>query len=489
MYSPTSLPSTSNIAMPFPFTLPTTSSVRLSDCFTSPTHPALPLTAANKRLILRNALKRHKRLEPSARSAHLHSVHEALVGYLPYLGALNTASAYRDIGSELVQLDFQRPLTVEWRTTLSATLPGKEAPRPKLTGLHHEIAFTLSTLAYVQTLRARAQLALLHGTQAVSPDQRTNAIATAMNRLLDAHSIHSHLLSLPTVSTATTHGPPDTHPSTVSALASLALAEATLVVVAKDDPYAAAVADARNAAHTDWMFRAPSLPKVRAHLFARICLAAADHAATARGLLVAAHLDDALPRYAADLHRTARAKAARFLAVDAELAGQTGTALAWVRGAQHELGVSAAAPARKGLRGLKHRLQEAREDRLTSRGDGEDWGLDAGRLEEARVLESLETKWERENCTVNVQVVPPFEPLLAAMPSGREYHVARAWSVPVLDSAALVRMRVGGASGDEGMVREEEDDSGHDDQYGRAAGEPVGAFPGTGRDYGASGYY
>jgi hypothetical protein len=138
--------------MPFPFPLPTTSSVLLSDVFTSTTHPSLPLQATTKRSVLKDALKKHKRLPAGSRSSHLSTVQDALNGYIPYLLCLNTASSYRDVGDERVDVELVKPLEVEWRATLSAALPGREAARPKLTGLHHELAFTFTTLAHVSSL-------------------------------------------------------------------------------------------------------------------------------------------------------------------------------------------------------------------------------------------------------------------------------------------------------------------------------------------------
>ena len=468
--------------MPFPFTLPTTSTVLLSDFFLSDTHPSLPLTATTKRSVLKDALKKHKRLSPQSKATHLSSVQDALTSYIPYLLCLNVASSYRDVGDERVDVEVLKPLEVEWRTTLSATLPGREAPRPKLTGLHHELAFTLSTLAYVHSLLARSQLKSLYGATSLSPDQRTTAATTAMKHLLEAHSIHAYLLSLPSVSAAK-DAPADIQPSTISALASLALAEATLVVVSKDDPYASAVADNRDESNRDWMYKAPTIKRVRAHLLARICLAAADHASQACGLLTAGRLDDDLVKYANDLRRTARAKAVRFLAIDADLSDKTGDALAWLKGAKKELGFAAEVEdgKRKGIRGLKQSWQERREDKKVEK-DGE-WGLDAGRFEESRIVEMLEAKWDKENSAINVQNVPPFEPLLANMPSGREYHTPQVYQPPTLDMSTLAQMRAPPDPADRAF-RGEEEDSGDEDSYGKA--EPVGAFPGTANEYGRS---
>jgi hypothetical protein len=472
--------------MPFPFTLPTTSSALLSDFCESATHPSLPLTATTRRSVLKDALKKHKRLSPQAKVVNLPTVQDAVTSYLPYLLALNSGSGYRDIGSERIDVEVRQPLQVEWRSTLSAALPGRESPRVKLTGLHHELAFTFSTLAHTHSLLARSQLRLLHGGDVLTPEQRTGAITTAMKHLLEAHSIHMYLVSLPSIA-ASKDSPVDIQPSTISALASLALADATIAVVAKDDPYTAAVADYRNESNKDWMFKAPTIPAVRAKVFARICLAAAEHATTACGLLArsgAGKADDDLVKYANDLRRTARGKAARLLAIDAELSGKTGEGLAWLKGARKELGftVDLEDGKRKGLKGLKQSWQERREDKKVEKGG--EWGLDAGRYEEARVVEMLETKWDKENSTMNVQLVPPFEPLLASMPSGREYHTPQQYSPPVLDTETLMRMRAP-PEPDEKAFGGEEDDSGGEDGLGQRS-EPVGAFPGTAGDYGRS---
>ena len=475
--------------MPFPFALPTTSSANLSDSLTSTSHPSLPLLATTKRSVLKDALKKHKRTAARDQPSHLPAVQDAVNAYIPYLLALNTASGYRDVGNEEVDVEILKPLEVEWRTTISATLPGREPPRPKVTGLHHELAFTLSSLAYTYSLLARSQLRMLYGSYVLSPEQRTNAIGTAMKHLLQAHSIHTFLLSLPSIAAAARDAPTDIQASTITALAALAMAEATLIVVAKDDPYAAAVADDRNENNTDWMYKSPSIPKVRARLYAGIALAAAEHANQAHGLLARSTLgkvDEDLVGYANDLKRTARGKAIRFLAVNAELSGNTGEALAWLNGAKRELGMATEKGEegkRKGLRGLKQSWQERREDKRVERGG--EWGLDGGRLEECRVVEMLDAKWDRENSAVNVQIVPDFEPLLAQMPSGREYHTPEPWTPPALDASTLMQMRAPPEPEDRAF-KGDEDDSGDEDGYRGLTCEPVGAFPGTAADYGRS---
>jgi hypothetical protein len=114
--------------MPFPFNLPTTSSANLSDFLTSATHPSLPLLATTKRSVLKDALKKHKRTPARDQPSHLPAVQDAINAYLPYLLALNTTSGYRDVNNEQVDVEIVKPLSVEWRPTLSAT-----PPRPRTT--------------------------------------------------------------------------------------------------------------------------------------------------------------------------------------------------------------------------------------------------------------------------------------------------------------------------------------------------------------------
>ena len=469
--------------MPFLFTLPTTSSVLLTDFFASVTHPSLPLTAATKRTVVKDALKKHKRLAASSRDGHLSTVQDALNAYIPYLLALSIASGYRDVGSDHVDLDFLKPLEAEWRLTLSHTVPGREAARPKVVGLHNEVAFVFSSLAAVSCLLGRAQIAKLYSTSVLSAEQRMNAIKAAMKYYIHAHNIYAYILSLPSLS-ASKDAPVDIQPSTISALASLALAEATLTAVLKDDPYATAVADDRNEQNNEWMYKAPTISKVRAVLLARISLAAAEHASQASALIAQSgngRLDGDLIKYVDSLRRTARGKAARFLGINTELADQTGEALAWLKGARKELGFTNEAEdgKRKGFRGFKQSWQEKREDKKAEKGG--DWGSDAGRYEELRIIEMLEAKWDKQNSTINVQAVPAFEPLLANMPSGRECHTPQPYQPPKLDRAALLQMRAP-PSPSHLAFRGDEDDSGGEES--RRPGDPVGAFPGAGLEYG-----
>ena len=86
---------------------------------------------------------------------------------------------------------------------------------------------------------------------------------------------------------------------------------------------------------------------------------------------------------------------------------------------------------------------------------------------------------------MNVQRIPPSEPLLAKLPSGREYHTSAPYIPPVLDEDVHDKMRALPNPGDGGFD-EKEDDS---DDRGSDP-EPVGAFPGTKSEYsGGLSYY
>lgn len=403
--------------MPYPFVLPTTSAFSFSSSFTCESHPSLPLNASTHRGVVRDTLKTHKRLSPSSQSGNLSSVASNLNTYLPYLLALEAGLSHKYINGHSINIITKTPPTIEWRPTLSDNpVPGKESARVKIHSLTHELSFTLSTLANTYTLQARLSLHPLYSVSSAppTPEQRTTAITTATRLLLDAASIYDYLSTQTSNPPASGPGPAsgsvpaDIAPSTLRAQRALALAEATLLAVLKDDPYPAAAAADRNAHDTDWMYKAPEIPRVRAHLFARLCLAASEHAAQAHALCATHHRADGskgrvnseFAAYLDDLRRTSRAKACRFFGVDAELGNQTGNAIGWLRAAMAELGVEVGKEGKKtGLGRLRKGWSEKREDRKVER--GANWGADAGRLEETRVIEMLEAKWVKQNDTVS----------------------------------------------------------------------------------------
>ena len=387
--------------MPFAFTLPTTSALPFSSFATSTTHPSLPLATSTYRAVLRSALKKHKRLSLSSRASNLSTVLAALDDYLPYLLALDTALCGRTLNGEEIDVALKEEIHVEWRTTLTATVPGREPSRVKGKGLDFEITFILHTLACVYTLQARAQLLALYGAITPTTEQRTAIITTATKQLLQVNSIYNYLASRSAEIDASS-AVLETLAQTQGGLAALALAEANLLAVLKDDPYPAVVAQGRNKNDNDWMFKPPDIPKVRAHLFARLCLAAAEHAGKAEAMLSASgRIDEALIKYVNDLNRSSRAKACRFFGIDADLGGETGQGIAWLTGGRKQLGFAGTKVEgkMKGFAKLKKDWTERREDNKIEKGG--EWGRDAGRLEELRVIEMLEQKWTKMNDTVS----------------------------------------------------------------------------------------
>lgn len=416
--------------------------------------------------MVRDILKKHKRLPPSSQASNLPSISSAIVSYVPYLLAIDAGISHRSIGdgSEIFSI-IQRatpPVNIEWRPTLSDVfIPGKrENARVKIHTLEHEVLFVLTTHGYVYTLLARSALQPLYSTTtsldlyAIGSSSRQSAISTATKHLLDAATVYDYLARRAERPQPLHATPPvpcaDITAATVRAQCHLALAEATLLAVLKDDPYPALVAQDRNKNDKEWMYKAPEVPKVRAHLFARLCLAAADHAAKAHGLCAwqtapsggvvsgirfpskkspeaegedgaaagvsggavgggggegGGKVNEGFVRYLEDLRRTSKAKACRFFGIDAELGGQTGDAIGWLHAALQELGVEVRDTSKKssGLSRLKKEWTEKREDRKVEKGTT--WGADAGRLEETRVIEMLETKWAKQNDTVGTSVL------------------------------------------------------------------------------------
>ncbi|KAI9694415.1 MAG: hypothetical protein M1822_000031 [Bathelium mastoideum] len=482
--------------MPYPLPLPTTSSLSLSNHFSSPTHPSLPYTASAHRSLLRSLLKAHRRLPSPQKPSHLPSIQSAIQTYLPCLLAIEAGLSGKAVSGEHIDVVLLRELTCERRPTLtSPVLPGRAPRRTPVVGLDAEIAFVLSTLAAVHTLLARDALRNV-GRAGVASVDKTTAVAKAMKELLEAHAIHAFLASR-AQQTARVPMPLDITFAVQAALASLALAEATLLPVVKEDPYPGALAEERSRTSTEWMVGTVKMASVRAGLFARLCIMAGEHAGRAVGLLGhggeevggdGAKVDEGLVRYAQDLRRTARAKACRFLGVDAEGRGNAGEGIGWLRGAKRELGVWKGAKGdeqnkNRGLAKLKREWTEKREDRKIEKG-GEEWGLDGGKAEEERVVDWLDEKWSKTNDTMTVQTVPPHDFLLASLPSGREYHTPKPFQPPSLDEATLTTMR---APPDPQPNSFEDDDESTEETT--IDEDPIGAFPGTGKQYAGNTVY
>ncbi|KAJ3528766.1 hypothetical protein NM208_g10055 [Fusarium decemcellulare] len=468
--------------MPFPFVLPTTSAFSFSSSFSSDSHPSLPLNASTYRGVVRDALKKHKRLPPTSQISNLNTVISSLNGYIPYLLAVDHGLSNKNLpNGEFVSVVLKTAPAIEWRPTLSGdVVPGRERARVKISSLEYEISFVLSTLGFSHVLTARSALQPLYSTnnEFLGAQERTGAVTSATKSLLEAASVYDYLAGRGEHIAA---GPPcaDVSPGTARAMSCLALAEATLLAVLKDDPYPAIVAQDRNKNDKEWMFKAPDIPKVRAHLYARLCLAASEHAAKASSLCSSAgagshKMNSGLLKYLEDLRRTCRARACRFFGIDAELGGQTAEGIGWVRAGLSELGVEVKDSSKKGLSfsRFKKDLTEKREDRRVDKEAA--WGADAGKLEETRVLEMLDAKWNKINDTMNTQVIPPVNTLLSKMPSGREIHTVKPYEPPSLDRDVLEAMRSPPEEDDEFV-----NDLSSDDEIKGGPSAPVGAFPGT----------
>ncbi|KAI4130616.1 MAG: hypothetical protein LQ341_006439 [Variospora aurantia] len=106
-------------------------------------------------------------------------------------------------------------------------------------------------------------------------------------------------------------------------------------------------------------------------------------------------------------------------------------------------------------------------------------------MEEGRVIEMLERKWEKMNDTINTQLIPPSESLLAGMPSGREIHSSKSYFPPELDADALEKMRAP-PDPDEARTLMDDGDDSSDEDIPTGSNLP-GAFPG--RSTAGSEYY
>ena len=445
--------------MVYAFTLPTTSPLSFQSFITSSTHPSLPQVASTTRHALRLALKAHKRLPRGARQdAHLPTVLSALNDYIPSLFTIAHVLGNRHLtnetpaaggnvfaeklpSGEAIEITLRAEIEFAWKPTLSAgnalsigsSSSGKKPLRARGgriagRGIDFEVAFTLTTLGYVLSRLARMGVVeSLYASTTPTAEQRAVALQTAMKYLLQASSVHDLLASSPTFAAATASAVPDIDASTQSALAKLALAEATLLAVLKDDAYIVACIQSRNPNDKEWMVRAPEIPKVRALVFARLCTRAAEYANQAAAGLGAVgssgrtRVDEEVVRYAGVLERVARARGCRFFGVDAELAGKVGEGIAWLRGARTTLalrgGVGSSSAGsdevgekKGGFARLKREWNERREEKKVGKDAGGGRsdkgplapGDDAGRDEEGRVIDMLETKWVRMNDTASL---------------------------------------------------------------------------------------
>jgi hypothetical protein len=434
-------------------------------------------------------LKSHKRLSPSDQPNNLPNLISIISSYLRHLSSLDVALCGNPVSGEDVDIALVKEIEVQWRPTLSTSaVPGRDSERVKGRGLDYEIYFVYHTLALVHNLVARQALLQLYAAATPTPEQRVALVQNATRSLKLAYSIHAYLSNR---SNFASDGPPSFPPAAAdisspvqTALQSLAQAELNLLAVLKDDPYPSLLIQSRNKDDREWMIRAPQIPKVRAQVLRRLCVGAADRAAAASASLKGEgkRVSKELVEYCDETRQTARAKACRFAALDADITGETGKAIAWLRAGMAELGMDVSQDGSRAgkLNKLKASWNEKREDRRIAKGDSS-WGNDAGKAEELRILEYLDKKLSKENNTVNVQVVPEWKPLLATMPSGMVMPIEEKWIPGLLEEDELAGMR-GPPDGEDGA---DQGASSDEDKKGPAPG----AFPGTPMDNRGSSYY
>ncbi|KAK6519566.1 hypothetical protein TWF281_003391 [Arthrobotrys megalospora] len=469
--------------MTFAFILPTTSPVNFTTSFASSSAPSLPSATTTRRALLRDTLKRFKRLTPAEQYNNLPSLLSSVSEYLPYLYTVDAYITSQDI----------TPLTefeTEWRAVLSRRTVPTELPRIRRKGLDYEICFATATLAYVHTLRARTFLATAIQAPPPTDNNATNTsvhlINQAKDQMLTAASIFLYLQNRSATSERGVAGmqpmPADVTTSIYNALWSLCLASATLLAVLKDDPYPSIVALQHDKNSKEWMYKAPTMPtRGRSLLLARLCMYSADMAGKAAAGVAATPSSGAeLKGYCEDLAKTAKAKACRFLGVDAEGQGKLGEAIGWVLAGKEVLGMVVGGEGDKGKlgRGLDM-LKKAREERKMEKAPMEALlGPDAGKMEEAMVLNELERRWRRINDSVNFHKVEPTSSLLAMLPTGRPvFPENQTWTPPKLSSSELLQLQTQAPNGGE-IDWTGVDDSDDDDIDARGEGSmPPGGFP------------
>jgi hypothetical protein len=99
---------------------------------------------------------------------------------------------------------------------------------------------------------------------------------------------------------------------------------------------------------------------------------------------------------------------------------------------------------------------------------------------------------------INTQSIPPFHPLLATMPSGREIHTLKPYTPPSLDASTLQNIRASPSPSASLRLDAAQDSSDEEDgENQKRTTNVVGAFPGTRDEYaggsgsgsGGGGYY
>ena len=87
---------------------------------------------------------------------------------------------------------------------------------------------------------------------------------------------------------------------------------------------------------------------------------------------------------------------------------------------------------------------------------------------------------------INTQLVPPSEPLMATLPSGRDIHTVKPFTPPQLDQIALSHLRAMPDNTDTSNIRSDDDSS---DDAEEKNSMPPGSFPGSSRGDPSDGSY
>ena len=324
--------------MPFSFLLPTTSILNYTIHLRSDTHPSLIVSAATQRSILRSALKRHRRLSVKDQAQNLQSVTAALEEYIPYLLTINSGLSGKTVREEEIGIILEKEIEVEWRPSIAAS----DSRRTKGRGLDFELSFALNVRAYVDAAQARAALQMFYTLPVSASDERKDAIKQATEHFIHGASIHQYLAER----IADLQFPPgavDIQSASQTALSCLALAEATLLSILLHDPYPSIVIQERDKSDKEWMYKAPDIPKVRAALFARLAIGAAEHTEKALALFKDVQkkgkpVDGSLLKYINNLQSVSKARGCRFFGIEAELGGKVGEGIAWLMAGKKILG-------------------------------------------------------------------------------------------------------------------------------------------------------
>ena len=384
--------------MSFPFLLPTTSILNYTLFLRSDTHPSLIVNATTLRSLLRNVLKRHRRLSVKDQAQNLQNVTSALEEYIPYLLTIDSGLSGKTVSDEFVSIILEKEIEVEWRPSIAAS----DSKRTKGRGLDFELSFTLNACAYVDSAQARAALHIFHTLPASASNERKDLIKQATERFIHSASLHQYLAGR----NADLQFPPgavDLQSASQTALSCLALAEATLLSILLHDPYPSIVVQERDTSDKEWMYKAPDIPKVRAALFARLAIRAAEHSEKALALfndvqIRGRSVDGLLLKYISNLQAVSKARGCRFFGIEAEIGGQVGEGIAWLMAGKKLLGykVNESEGGKvKAIDKMKIGWAQKREDKRIEK--GADWGTDAGRLEETRVIDMLLKKWNKTN--------------------------------------------------------------------------------------------